>query len=248
MPTLSPLQRQIAEAPLNAKIFVRGLAGTGKTTAGVERLRYLLVQGVPADSILMLSPQRTLQDPYWELLTAPERIAGGEVTTVTIGGLARRMCDLFWPMAAESAGFGNPGLPPVFLTLETAQYYMAFLVRPLLDKGYFETITMDRNRLYSQILDNLNKAAVVGFPHTEIGSRLNAAWFGDPSRRRVYTDAQECATQFRTYCLEHNLLDFSLQLEVFTNHLWKRIEVRDYLIRTYRHLVYDNIEEDTPRF
>ena len=103
MPTLSLLQREVAEAPLDAKIFVRCLAGTGKTTAGVERLRVLLGQKVPADSILMLTPQRTLQDPYWEFLTAQERIAGGEVTTVTIGGLARRMCDLFWPMAAESA-------------------------------------------------------------------------------------------------------------------------------------------------
>jgi hypothetical protein len=247
MPTLSLLQREVAEAPLDAKIFVRGLAGTGKTTAGVERLRVLLGQKVPADSILMLTPQRTLQDPYWEFLTAPERIAGGEVTTVTIGGLARRMCDLFWPIAAESAGFGNPGHPPVFLTLETAQYYMAFLVRPLLEKGFYSSLTIDRNRLYSQILDNLNKAAVVGFPHSEIGSRLEAAWFGDPSQRRIYKDAQECASLFRTYCLEHNLLDFSLQLEVFANHLWPRIEVRDYLIQSFRHLVYDNIEEDTPR-
>lgn len=242
MPTLSLLQREVAEAPLDAKIFVRGLAGTGKTTAGVERLRVLLGQKVPADSILMLTPQRTLQDPYWEFLTAPERIAGGEVTTVTIGGLARRMCDLFWPIAAESAGFGNPGHPPVFLTLETAQYYMAFLVRPLLEKGFYSSLTIDRNRLYSQILDNLNKAAVVGFPHSEIGSRLEAAWFGDPSQRRIYKDAQECASLFRTYCLEHNLLDFSLQLEVFANHLWPRIEVRDYLIQSFRHLVYDNIE------
>ena len=60
----------------------------------------------------------------------------------------------------------------MFLTLETAQYYMAHLVRPLLEQGYFESVTIDRNRLYSQILDNLNKAAVVGFPHTKIGEMM----------------------------------------------------------------------------
>ena len=201
-------QRQIIESPLDLKLFVSGAAGTGKTTAGVERMRYLLAQGIPADSILLLTPQRTLQEPYLDLLYSPERRAGGEVTAVTIGGLAKRMCDLFWPIAAEAAGFKIPELPPIFLTLETAQYYMAHLVRPLLEeKGYFQSLTINRNRLYSQILDNLNKSAVVGFPYTEIGSLLDSAWFGDPAQRRIYTDAQECAILFREYCLDRNLLE-----------------------------------------
>jgi hypothetical protein len=247
MPTLSLNQRHVIESPFDSRLFVSGSAGTGKTTAGIERLRYLLEQGVPADSILMLTPQRTMQEPYLELLFTPERRAGGEVTSATIGGLARRMCDLFWPMAAETAGFKNPDQPPIFLTLETAQYYMAYLVRPLLEQGYFQSLTIDRNRLYSQILDNLNKAAVVGFPYTEIGSRMDAAWFGDPVQRRIYQDAQECATLFRQYCLDYNLLDFSLQLEIFANILWPQEQVQSFLKQSYRHLIYDNVEEDAPR-
>jgi superfamily I DNA/RNA helicase len=240
-------QRQIIDSPLGLKLFVSGPAGTGKTSAGVARMRSLLEQGVPGESILMLTPQRSMQEPYLNLLYSPERSAGGEVTPATIGGLARRMCDLFWPLAGEVAGFAHPDLPPIFLTLETAQYYMAHLVRPLIDQGYFESVTIDRNRLYSQIIDNLNKAAVIGFPHTEIGSRLDSSYFGDPAQRRVYTDAQDCANRFRQYCLEHNLLDFSLQLDIFSNILWKQDIVRDHLARTYRHLIYDNVEEDGPR-
>jgi len=247
MTPLSLLQRQVIESPLDSRLFVSGRAGTGKTTAGIERLRYLLEQGIPADSILMLTPQRTMQEPYLDLLYSPERQAGGEVTSATIGGLAKRMADLFWPIAAEAAGFKHPDQPPVFLTLETAQYYMAYLVRPLLEQGYFQSLTIDRNRLYSQILDNLNKAAVVGFPYTEIGSRMDAAWFGDPVQRRIYQDAQDCATLFRQYCLEHNLLDFSLQLEIFSNILWPQDQVKGYLKRIYHHLIYDNVEEDAPR-
>ena len=247
-PRLRLLQQQIVESPLDIKLFVRGKAGTGKTTAGVERMRYLLTQGIPADSILMLTPQRTLQEPYLELLYSPERSAGGEVTSATIGGLARRMCDLFWPIAAEAAGFKNPQLPPAFLTLETAQYYMAHLVHPLIEEqGYFQSLTINRNRLYSQIIDGLNKAAVVGFPYTEIASRLDSAWFGDPAQRRIYADVQECASRFRAYCIENNLLDFSLQLEMFTNILWPHPQVREYLSSQYQHLIYDNVEEDTPR-
>ena len=247
MPDLSSLQRQIIESPLDQRLFVSGPAGTGKTTTGVERMRYLLAQGLPGESILMLTPQRTLQEPYLDLLYSPERSAGGEVTSATMGGLARRIVDLFWPIAAEAAGFANPEQPPIFLSLETSQYYMAHIVRPLLDEGYFESVTIDRNRLYSQILDNLNKAALVGFPHTQIAERLDVAYYGDPAQRRVYADAQDCANRFREYCLQHNLLDFSLEMEIFTNVLWPLPQVRDYLTRMYRHLIYDNVEEDNAR-
>src|SRR5688500_12854722 len=247
MPDLTLIQRQIAESPLDSKLFVSGPTGTGKTTAGVERMRYLLAQGVPADSILMLTPQRILQEPYLDLLYSPERGAGGEATSTTMGGLGRRIVDLFWPIAAESAGFANPDQPPVFLSLETSQYYMAHIVRPLLDEGYFESVTIDRNRLYSQIIDNLNKAAVIGFPYTEIASRLDASYYGDLVQRRVYADAQDAANRFREYCLQNNLLDFSLQMEVFANTLWPLPQVHDYLTRSYRHLIYDNVEEDSAR-
>jgi hypothetical protein len=244
--TLSDPQLFLIQRPLDARIFLEGQAGCGKTTAAVERLLFLMEQGVPGGSILLLLPQRTLAQPYEEALRTPGVTAGSMVFPQTLGGLAQRMVDLFWPMVVEEAGFAHPNRPPTFLTLETAQYYMAHLARPLLDEGYFDSVTIERNRLYSQVIDNLNKAAVVGFPHTEIGERLKAAWVGEPGQVRVYDDAQACATRFRQYCLEHNLLDFSLQMEVFLQHLWPLPLCRNYLLRTYRHLIFDNAEEDTP--
>jgi len=254
---LSDAQLALVKRPIERKIFLEGPAGAGKTTAGVERLLHLLASGVPARSILVVVPQRTLALPYYQALRRPTVRPGGHVTIFTVGGLAQRMVDLFWPLIAAEAGFTHPDQPPTFLTLETAQYYMARLVRPLLDRGYFETVTIDRNRLYSQIIDNLNKAAVVGFPHTEIGKRLKAAWAGERSQARIYDEAQACATCFREYCLAHNLLDFSLQVEVFMEHLWREGPApsvhggagslcRDYLLETYTHLIVDNVEEDTP--
>jgi hypothetical protein len=244
---LTRSQNQIITCSLTDKIFLSGPAGCGKTTVGVERLCYLLKQDTQADSILVLTPQRTLTIAYMEVLRGAQVSAGGQVNIATISGLARRMVDLFWPLAVETAGFKKPDKPPIFLTLETAQYYMAHIVRPLLEKGYFESVTIDRNRLYSQILDNLNKSAAVGFPYTEIGERLDSSWLGDQGQRRIYADAQDCANRFRNYCLEHNLLDFSLQMEVFWYILWPNQMVRAYLSGSYRHLIFDNIEEDTPR-
>lgn len=237
-------QRSAAAAP--GRVFLRGPAGTGKTTAASARLRALLDAGVPGGSILLLVPQRTLATPYLTGLEEERPPAGEWVEAVTLGGLARRMVELFWPLVASEAGFKHPTQPPSFLTLESAQYYMAALVRPLLDQGLFDSITLERNRLYSQILDNLNKAALVGFSHREIGQRLKSGWSGKPEQMRVYDDAQRCADLFREFCLEHNLLDFSLQLEVFTRFLRPSLLCREYLLGQYRHLIYENIEEDTP--
>lgn len=247
LPRLTAEQRAIVEAPLGARLWLDAPAGYGKTTAAVERTLALLERGVPGNQVLVLLPQRGLAEPYETALSAPLAAAGGSVVTATIGGLARRMLDLFWPLAAPLAGFAHPDQPPVFLTLETAQVYIARLVRPLLDEqGYFSSVVLDRNRLYSQVLDNLNKAALVGFDHREIGARLTAAWQGDPAQAHIYADAQECASLFRRYCLENNLLDFSLQVEIFMRHLWTHPLVRQHLVETYRHLVVDNLEENPP--
>jgi hypothetical protein len=244
--SLSSSQRNVIQSPTKGKIFLEGPAGTGKTTVGIERMLYLMSSGIPGNSILVLVPQRTLGIPYLDSMNTPGVVAGGIPTVLTISGLAQRMVDLFWPVIADRAGFSEPDTPPTFLTLETAQYYMALLVKPLLEEGFFSTVTIERNRIYSQIIDNLNKAAVVGFTYTEIGNRLKSAWSGEPGQSRVYDDTQSCATLFREYCLTHNLLDFSLQIEVFWNRLWKSKLCRQYLTNTYTHLIIENIEEDVP--
>lgn len=228
--------------------FLYGPAGTGKTTAAVARLLHLLdAKNVPGSEILVLVPQRTLALPFYDVLNAPDRPPGAPVMVSTLGGLAQRAVELFWPLVAEAHGFADPALRPVFLSLEAAQYYMARVVGPLIEReGYFETVTIDRSRLYSQLVDNLNKAAVIGFPHTEIGERLKEAWIGDDVQRRMYDDAQACADAFRAYCLQNNLLDFSLQIEVFMQRLLPLEHVQQTLFGAYRHVIADNVEEDTP--
>jgi hypothetical protein len=241
-------ERQLAliRRPLQGRVFLEGPAGAGKTSAAAARLLRLLEAGVPGGSVLLLVPQRTLAGPYQAALRAPGAAAGGVVEALTVGGLAQRMVDLFWPLVGAAAGFARPDELPVYLTLETAQYYLAHLLRPLLEQGLFDSVVIDRNRLYSQVADNLNKAAVVGFAHTEIGARLKAAWVGEPGQLRVYDDVQTAASLFRRFCLEHNLLDFSLQVQVFREHVWPLAACREHLHRTYRHLICDNLEEDTP--
>jgi hypothetical protein len=242
------MQADLISAPTtgNHTTFLSGPPGTGKTTLAVQRLRYLLEQGIPAEQILILVPQRTLAVPYYEALRSAEAPAGSQVDVATVGGLARRTLELFWPLVAGLAGFAQPNHPPRFLTLETAQYYLDRVVEPFVGGGAFDGITIPRARLVSQIIDNLNKAAAVGFPPHEIAARLKSAWSGDSARLRIYDQVQAVALAFRRACLTENLLDWSLQIEVFQKHLLPLPQLRRYLLSGYRHLIVDNTEEDIP--
>jgi hypothetical protein len=230
----------------NYCIFLSGLPGSGKTTLAVHRLRSLLEVGVPAEQVLVLVPQRTLAQPYFDAVRSADLPAGGTVDVVTLGGLARRALDLFWPLVGETAGFAEPDRPPRFLTLETAQYHLNRIVNTFRESGAFDGITIPRGRLVSQIIDNLNKAAAIGFPPDEIALRLKGAWAGESARLRIYDQVEAAALSFRQNCLEQSLLDWSLQIEVFGRHLLPLPQLRRYLLGGYRHLIADNTEEDIP--
>ena len=230
--------------------FLSGPAGSGKTTRGVERLLILLKEGVPPHHILVLTPQRTLGGPYETALQQAGATLTGQVDVITMDSLALRTINLAWPRIARQAGFGHPNRPPLFLTIETAQYYMTEVIEPFLQQGYFDpnvvSVTITLPRLMSQLLDNLEKAAMIGLPYTKVGERLKFALGQEISSRVAFDHAQECANAFRDFCLRHNLLDFSLRVEVFRDFIWANPQLQNMLTGRYRHLIADNLEEQSP--
>ena len=244
---LSEKQAALVNWPLESKIWLEGSAGSGKTAVAVRRLLRLLSQGLPAESILIFVPQRSLANPYIQALRDHVLYQGGQVSVHTIGSLSLQMVEMFWFLIAERAGFKHPQDLPNFLSLELVQYFMTRAIEPLVnERDYFNSVRIDRARLYSQIVDNMNKAALVGFPISEIGPRLDVALAGDVEQSHIFGDAQTCALAFREYCLQRNLLDFSLYLELFRDHVLSLPQAQAYMRRRFRHLIVDNVEEDNP--
>ena len=239
------IQQKSADYAGHPTLFLSGPASSGKTSAALLRLQNILNSSTNAP-VLVLVPQRSLAVPYHNNLQAMKIAEGDRVSIQTMSSMVRRMINLFWPVIASYQIFKQPFEAPRFLTLETSQYYMAQIVRPMIDQGRFSNVTLPPFRLYSQIIDNLNKSALVGFPSTEIGQRLSSAFIGDSSRQNVFNDVQDAVNQFRAYCLAHNLVDYSLQVGLFCHTLWPNQTFQKYLSNQYAHLIYDNAEEDPP--
>ena len=84
-------------------------------------------------------------------------------------------------------------------------------------------------------------------PHRDRRAPEIAPGAASPASCASTHDAQHCASLFRRYCLENNLLDFSLQVgSCSATTCGLRCSCRAYLNATYRHLIVDNLEEDTP--
>lgn len=232
---------------MNQSRYIEGPAGTGKTSSALEHLRVLLEGGVSAGEVLILVPARSLGAPYQQAQAAPGWPGDAPLDIATLGGLARRGLELFWPLVAGRAGFRDPSREPCFLTLETAQYYMSRLATEQIRSGVYDSVSLRRGQIIRQTLDNLNKAAVNGFSLDEIEARLVTAW-GDrhSSRPPVYRASVELARSFRALCQDHNLLDFSFQIELYTQQLLAAPEYRRWFVSQYRHLVADNLEENVP--
>ena len=185
-----------------------------------------------------------------QLYDAAVRASGlgpyGDLTITTFNRLALDMVTLFWPLVAGQAGFAHPYLPPTLLTYDLAQLLMWRLVEPILDGGAFADLRLRPQQIISQLLDTLNRAALNDLALDEAIERQVLTWQGEKNRVRHLRDAGRVARLFREYCLQNSLLDLSLTIEVFSQQLVDNPEFHRYFSERYRHLLVDNVEEQTP--
>ncbi|MCB0036629.1 MAG: hypothetical protein KDE51_21500, partial [Anaerolineales bacterium] len=225
--------------------FLLGDAGTGKTTALQHRLRALLEAGEPAYTIMVLVAEPTHRGRFTEVLQGANIDAYGDLKVNNYLGLAREFVELFWPLVARTAGFSRAYQPPTWLTYDLAQLLMWEVITPMLEEGHFADLRLRPQQIVSQLLDNLNRSALNGHTITEGIQRQIASWGGDLEHIKHLRDAERAANQFRQICHTNNLLDMSLVVEVFNRHVVKHPEFSRYFTERFRHLLVDNLEEQT---
>lgn len=238
-------ETQQAAVTAGATTFLVGPAGVGKSTALHQRLLQLL-QEEPAYTILVLVAEE--EDGEHFLNTLHEHNAGpyADLKIGTYGRLAREMVSLFWPLVARAAGFSRPFQPPSFLSYDLAQLLMWRTVRPLREAGAFADLPLRPQQIVSQLLDTLNRAALNRLTLGEAQARQLQTWAGDVEGARHLQEAARAARLFREHCRRHSLLDLSLSVRTFDTEVVDHPEFHRYFEERFRHLLVDNVEEQTP--
>jgi hypothetical protein len=205
----------------------------------------LLRDGEPAYTVLCLVAEEEDQARYSHFLYEQDAGPYADLTVTTYAHLAREMVALFWPLVARPAGFERPHQPPVFLGYDMAQLLLWRLIAPVLEAGAFADLRMRPQQIVSQVLDTLNRAALNRLTLEEAAERQRQSWAGDAGHLRHLREAALAAEQFRRYCLTHSLLDLSLTVRVFDTQLVNHPEFYRYFSERFRHLLVDNVEEQT---
>jgi hypothetical protein len=240
---LTPVQEDSADA--GNTCFLLGPAGTGKSTALQWRLLRLLREGEPAYTILLLIAEPEHRQPFLDAIHESDLGAHADLKITTYTHMAQEMVSLFWPLVARPAGFERPYQPPTFLSYDLAQLLMWHIVAPMLDQGVFADLRLRPQQIVSQLLDTLNRAALNSLSLDQAIARQISTWAGEPERLRHLREASGIVQAFRRSCLDNSLLDLSLVVEVFDTQLVQRPEFYTYFSERYRHMIVDNVEEQT---
>jgi hypothetical protein len=223
-----------------------GRAGTGKTTRAFAILEAWLRQGVPSSQVLVLVANARLGAVYRQHLALLDLPNALNVTISTVAGLAQKEVAFYWPWLAPQVVPNWDGRPPVFLDIETAQYILSPFVMAVMEQGRFDALRLDEARLKTQILSNLAASAYNGISLEEVTQRLKGAWAGHSSRLAAYDAAYEVALAFRQHCQREALLDFSLTMSLFSDHLHRCPPYQKLWQERIRYLIADNLEEYFP--
>lgn len=244
MDELTAIQQEVVTA--GSSNFLLGPSGSGKSTALYERLLHLLQQGEPTYTVLVLVAEAEDRRHFLEHLRGRGREPDGDLMITTYTFLAREMVRTFWPLVARPAGFRHPHQPPTYLHYDLAQLLMWQIVRSMLREGAFADLRLRPQQIVSQVLDTLNRSALNRLSLAEAHERQVQSWAQSAEERKHLREATTAAQTFREHCRQHSLLDVSLAARVFDTQLLQHTDFRRYFSERFRHIIVDNVEEQTP--
>ena len=233
------------------RLYIEGAFGTGKTDLGLMRLQWAMqeVQG-HGQTVTLLVPSRYALRRLRQRLAGTMPIAHSPFRLITFAGLMMDAVALAWPALAEKAGYPDPVPTPRFLNLESAQHLLAPEVQERAIHGQFEAATRHHspgnNRLLSQLVDNLSKAAMYGYSLEEAYIRLArsvAPGRFQEGRLEALRTALRVSRKFRRNCLRQNLVSIDLLYELFLLLLQDEPLTESLLLDRCRHLIAFECEE-----
>ncbi|MGD0154407.1 MAG: hypothetical protein ABSC17_11740, partial [Thermacetogeniaceae bacterium] len=224
-------------------VIIEGLPLSGKTTRLIEAYCDFVRQGVPTDSILVLV-MNIREARKWR--EAIDLAVTGKLQILTYWGFIQKELVSYWHWVLPQLGEGRQPVKPTFLNAEASHYLMNLIVEHRRSQGAFDALVATSSQIALQILNNLNQAAINGTGIDEVARRLLLTCSGDAEKERAINEARDLARDFHDQCLQARCLDYSLCVELFSQHILTAPGYQTSLKKRFTVLLADNLEEAIP--
>lgn len=226
-------------------IIVSGKSGSGKTTLAIEKYKHMIEEEkINSENILVLVMNRH-QAMTWEkelcLKTA------GEFKIYTYQNFVSRELSKFWPIIeSKCSKIEKKSLKPEFISTDLANYMMELLVNYYRRKGYLVDITSHSSSIASDLVSNINKAAMSLVDFKEIGTRLyNSLQIKESISRENYEHIDSIIDHYINSFLKQGVVDYGIGSYLYNNYL-----VNDHIyaekLNSIKYILVDDFNEISP--
>ncbi|MGH4119624.1 hypothetical protein [Clostridium sp.] len=226
-------------------ILVKGNSASGKTTLAISKYKNMIeVEKIKSTSILCL-----FMNKYQNITWTKDMIfnTSSEIRKSSYYGFIRKELSLYWPYVVEKCDeIKTNALKPEFASFDATNYAMKALVEHFrTSKGYFSDITSTSSKIASDLISNINNAALSLVPFNEIGTRLyNSLEVKDFLVKETYNQLDEVTEYYISKLLGNGVVDYGLCFYLYNNYVLK--DARYCSINNIKYLIVDDIDEASP--
>jgi len=148
---------------------------------------------------------------------------------------------LFWPLLLQLLNLRAQF--PVRLRPETEQELATRLWRPQLDEEILHNVRVSEYRLVRRLLDLLQLAAYSGTLPEDIPSILEQGIVEPSYPPELWDGLGKLLLSWRNWCLERGLLTYGIITELYWQHLLPAPDYQRHLIRRYRLVLADDVDD-----
>lgn len=242
----SEVKRKLFDNLFSEKsIIISGKSGSGKTTLAIEKYRHMIEEEkINSENILVLVMNRH-QAMTWKkelcLKTA------GEFKIYTYQNFVSRELSKFWPIIeSRFSKIEKRSLRPEFVSTDLSNYMMELLVNYYRRKGYLLDITSHSSSIASNLVSNINKAAISLIDFKEIGTRLyNSLQIKESISRENYEHIDSIIDHYINSFLKQGVVDYGIGIYLYNNYL-----VNDHIyaekLNSIKYILVDDFNEISP--
>ncbi|WP_369811896.1 UvrD-helicase domain-containing protein [Clostridium sp. CM028] len=226
-------------------ILVKGKSASGKTTMAVSKYKNMIEnENIKSSNILCL-----FMNKYQNITWTREMDFNmtSEIRKNSYYGFIRKELSLYWPYVVENCKELKISLlKPEFASFDATNYAMKALVEHFrTSKGYFIDITSTSSKIASDLISNINNAALSLVPFNKIGTRLyNSLEVKDFCAKETYNQLDEVIQYYISKLLGNGVVDYGLCFYLYNKYLLK--DARYFNMNKIKYLIVDDIDQASP--